>query len=296
MASLTDGGAGSPLASLRAVRLSSRTQLSDMTARVSQILGAPPGVYRHSTHDGLAIYMALSRKVGSIDVGEGVLEMKTQAGEFIVGVPKSAAQIHSFRGGRWIEVVLADPFLSSLAETGRRHPWRSRWVHRSFHKKREIGELLMQIVRGGLSPRPPEPLRLDALACALSDALTRFLDAEFDRRREVDPLSKRAVDEIIDYMDAHLGEPITLRDLAGFAGLRPTRFAKAFRNAAGESPYQALMRRRLEAARFALMTGRASISEIAFAHGFSSQQHLTALFSGRFGIAPGAFRQQIRAH
>ncbi|MEO0818924.1 MAG: AraC family transcriptional regulator [Pseudomonadota bacterium] len=297
-ATLRDGVWSDPFACFptpRPMRSSCRANLSELTARVALVWGAPPGVYEHTRHEGLAIYMAMSRKVGSIDVGEGELAMKAQAGEFIVGLPGAAARMHSFRGGHWGEVVLADASLGY--DPDRRGPGRNdlRRLHRSFHKKREIGDLLTQIVRGGLSARAPEPLFLDTLGCALVDALDRYFDAEVNRRREVGALSKRTVEEILYYMDAHLAEPIGLRDLAGLAGLSRARFVKAFKNAAGESPYQALIRRRLEAARFALMTGEKSISEISLACGFSSQQHMTGLFSTRFGIAPAAFRNQIRA-
>lgn len=256
--------------------------------------GAPPGTYEHAPHDGLAVYMAMSRKVGSIDVGEGVLQMHAQAGEFIIGAQGAAARMHSFRGGHWIEVVLARASVGSTCEEVVRSMQHGRWPHRSFHKSPEVSDLLVRIVRSGLATGTPEPLHFDELGSSLAETLERFLTSEFKRRREVAPLPKRSVAEVLDYMDAHLAEPIALNDLAQLAGLSPTRFAKAFRNATGKSPYQALLRRRLEAARFSLMTGSASISEISLACGFSSQQHLTGLFSKKFGIAPGAFRNQIR--
>lgn len=279
----------------RPKRSACRSYASEFTARVTHVHGAPPGVYQHTPHTGLAVYMAMSRKVGSIDVGEGVMPMQAQAGDFIVSAQGAAALMHSFRGGHWVEVVLADATLGADV--------RDRWQRRhfaclpqpSFHRERQVSDLIVQIVRHGLSANAPEPLQLDALGCALADALERFFTSEDRRVREVSPLSKRSVAEILDYMDAHISVPISLSDLGGIVGFPPTRFAKAFRNATGKSPYQALIRRRLEAARFALMTGDGRISEISLSCGFSSQQHMTALFSSRFGIAPGAFRKQIRA-
>lgn len=238
--------------------------------------------------------MTMSRKVGSIDVGDGELAMNVQAGEFILGAPGAGAVMYSSRGGHWIELVLDDARLGAGAEGLGWGTSVARWARRSFHKNREIGDLLARIVRGGLSNAVPEPLYFDALVCSLADAFDRYLDSELTRQREVRPLSRNTVDEILYYMDTHVAEPIAIGDLATLAGLSPTRFAKAFRNAAGESPYQTLIRRRLEAARFALMTTSESLAEISLACGFSSQQHLTGLFSSRFGISPGAFRNQMR--
>ena len=54
---------------------------------------------------------------------------------------------------------------------------------------------------------------------------------------------------LIDYVEANIGETISLDDLAQVAGLSRFYFGRSFHNALGEPPTPYLARRRLEAAK-----------------------------------------------
>jgi AraC family transcriptional regulator len=96
---------------------------------------------------------------------------------------------------------------------------------------------------------------------------------------------------VIEYIDAHLAEELSLTELAAIAGLSPNHFAQAFKATAGRPPHRYLTERRVRRARELLRDPRIPIAEIAHAVGFSSQSHLTINFRRMTGMTPARFRR-----
>ena len=96
----------------------------------------------------------------------------------------------------------------------------------------------------------------------------------------------------IDYVEAHLGEPLSIGELATVASMSAPGFARAFRNATGRPVWAHVQRRRAERARELLLRTDLSIVAIALGCGFSSQSHLTNLFRRRFGTTPARCRRE----
>lgn len=92
----------------------------------------------------------------------------------------------------------------------------------------------------------------------------------------------------IDYLVAHLDEPITLLDLAHAARVSPSYLSRQFPLYVGEPPHQALLTLRLARARGLLVRGT-SIASAASQTGFADQAHLCRTFKRRFGMTPGEF-------
>ena len=57
------------------------------------------------------------------------------------------------------------------------------------------------------------------------------------------------VSAVLDYVRAHLSEPLTVADLAEQVSLSPSAFAHLFREITGRSPYQFVKEMRLDRAR-----------------------------------------------
>lgn len=95
---------------------------------------------------------------------------------------------------------------------------------------------------------------------------------------------------VVDHIEAHLSEPITIDDLAGVAGLSAHHFANAFRVSAGVAPYRFILERRIERACEMLERTDASITEIAAALGFASHGHFSTQFRKLMGTTPSKFR------
>ncbi len=272
-----------------------RSNIGFWDTNVAFIKNAPPGHYVHPPYDGISIYMAMSRIVGRIDVGDGPFDMAALAHDFVVGVPGSGGEMVSLRGGHGIQVVISPKALQATLNPCAATGWDFQGLHQSFHSDKVVSQTMIELARVAMLDPAPDASSIDALVATLIEGLSNYLEAYHRRQREAPPVSSHMIDRLNEYMDANLASQINLDKLARLAGMSPTRFLKSFRNTVGATPYQYLVRRRMEAARLMLMNEDQSISDIAFACGFSSQQHLTNLFSERFGIAPAAFRRQIKS-
>jgi AraC-like DNA-binding protein len=105
-------------------------------------------------------------------------------------------------------------------------------------------------------------------------------------------LTRWRLKRVVDYLDAHLADPIGLADLAGATGLSRMHFAAQFRAATGLRPHEYLLRRRIERSQTLLSQSRLPLCEVALDVGFKSQPHFTTVFARFVGETPNAWRQR----
>lgn len=97
---------------------------------------------------------------------------------------------------------------------------------------------------------------------------------------------------VLDYVEASLAQPISLRQLAQVADVSARHLERAFRQALGVPPHTYVLGRRVAAARDLLLTRPAlSIEQIAARVGFSSSSHLASVFRRQIGCSPTTFRR-----
>jgi AraC-like DNA-binding protein len=107
-------------------------------------------------------------------------------------------------------------------------------------------------------------------------------------------LSAGTIRRVREYVEVHLGESINLGMLAAVAGLSVHHFAREFKQSAGVTPHHYLTQKRVERAQEMLARTDLSLSEVAYATGFSDQGHLARHFRHMLGTTPGAFRWSQR--
>lgn len=91
-----------------------------------------------------------------------------------------------------------------------------------------------------------------------------------------------------DWLQEHIQDPLTVACLAARVGLSAAHFSREFKRSTGVTPWDYVVRLRLERARDALMQGN-SPATVASQFGFADQSHLARLFKLRFGASPSAF-------
>ena len=89
---------------------------------------------------------------------------------------------------------------------------------------------------------------------------------------------------------AHLGQPISIDDLAKHAAMSRRTFARRFRSEAGTTPAQWLLEQRLRAAQSLLETSERTVDQIAHETGFGNPAALRAHFGRRLRTTPTAYR------
>jgi AraC family transcriptional regulator len=95
---------------------------------------------------------------------------------------------------------------------------------------------------------------------------------------------------VLDLIETHLGEDLSIEALAREAALSPHHFAQCFKASMGLTPHRYVQLRRLNRAHSLLKSTAMPISEIALTIGFASQSHFTQVFRAHFGVTPAAAR------
>ena len=159
--------------------------------------------------------------------------------------------------------------------------------HRSKDKHLQMlmQTLLLEAEMGGSNGQ----LYVDSLSTALS---VHFVN-HYSMERSVDlaipyTSERQRLGNIIDYIEAHLTEDMSLSDLALQAGLSKFHFSRLFKQTMGLTPHKYLIRRRIEQAAQQLKQGQ-SIPQVAHQFGFSDQSHFTRVFKQIKGATPRQF-------
>ncbi|MEM1371681.1 MAG: AraC family transcriptional regulator [Pseudomonadota bacterium] len=105
---------------------------------------------------------------------------------------------------------------------------------------------------------------------------------------DIDDLRLRRV---VEWIENHLSEDISIHSMATLAAMSPTHFAKAFKNATGHSPLQFVIGLRQERALVLLRSTELTITEIAHKVGYNDVPRFASHFKRRFGHTPGSARR-----
>ena len=99
---------------------------------------------------------------------------------------------------------------------------------------------------------------------------------------------------VLEFVDVHLTDDLSVADLAKVACLSIFHFTRAFAASMGVPPHRYVSQRRLEYAKAMLVTGRVSLGKIAFDTRFSSQSSFTRAFRRATGMTPAQYRRASR--
>jgi AraC family transcriptional regulator len=105
---------------------------------------------------------------------------------------------------------------------------------------------------------------------------------------------ERRVTEAVRRIEAAAEQPVSLGDLAEGARVSPYHFLRIFRRVAGMTPYQFVLRTRLNRAAVRLRTSGDAVSTIAFDAGFNDLSTFNRRFRRVMGQTPSAYRAQRR--
>jgi AraC family transcriptional regulator len=106
-------------------------------------------------------------------------------------------------------------------------------------------------------------------------------------------LDQRRLFRVLEYIEANLEGDLTLDNMASIACLSRYHFARAFKQAVGQSPHRYVSAKRLERAKTLLVCGDRSLIDIALALSFSCQANFTRAFRQQTGQTPGQFRRKL---
>jgi AraC family transcriptional regulator len=103
-------------------------------------------------------------------------------------------------------------------------------------------------------------------------------------------LGTRALARALDHIERHIGDSLTLTDIAAAACISRFHFARLFRVSTGQSPMEYVLTKRIALAKAQLACGPQKISATAASLGFFDQSHFTRTFRRMTGYSPREFR------
>jgi AraC family transcriptional regulator len=153
----------------------------------------------------------------------------------------------------------------------------------------EIGHSLMSQLQ---TSRQVSKIYADSVALFLAThLLEHYCVCENNIEENNDILHQKDLRQVVDYVDAHLDQNLSLTDLANLVGRSNYHFARLFKKTLGVSPHQYLIERRTERATRLLVNTNLSMAEIAQFTGFSSHSHFCLTFRKHMSVTPALYRK-----
>jgi transcriptional regulator GlxA family with amidase domain len=118
----------------------------------------------------------------------------------------------------------------------------------------------------------------------------QFVDQPLPDLPACDPFTETLV-----WVEANLGEPIAVEDLAARSAMSPRTFARRFRATTGTTPHQWLLRQRVLLAQRLLETTDLTIDVIASRCGLGTATNLRQHFQRLLRTSPNAYRRTFQA-
>ena len=104
-------------------------------------------------------------------------------------------------------------------------------------------------------------------------------------------LAPAKLQRILDFIEAHLADDVSLDDLAAVACLSPFHFGRIFKASVGVSPLRYVVDRRIAKACTLLADPAISMLSISLQCGFADSSHFSTVFRKHRNASPSAWRQ-----
>jgi AraC family transcriptional regulator len=163
-----------------------------------------------------------------------------------------------------------------------------------------LDRLAKALVEAGVNPdkldrRAEGDKRLAMVARIFELPVANETATEIPVRRAPSALPKWRLKRVVEYVEIHISEPITLAALAAAAGMSRMYFASQFKVATGLRPHDYVLHKRIERAQHLLLTTQTPLVEIALGVGFQTQAHFTTIFKKIVGNTPLRWRREQQA-
>lgn len=154
---------------------------------------------------------------------------------------------------------------------------------RVFKGGTKLTELFEALLECGQSPTLFHKTRIKSL---LSELLMQIIE---DEKCTLTP-AESPMNEVLDYINSHLYETLSLSQLAHMAHLSEGRFKTNFRLYTGLPPREYILRQKVKQAKKLLKDPHLSITQISYTLGFSSSQYFSTVFKRFTTLSPIEYR------
>ncbi|WP_165004552.1 MULTISPECIES: helix-turn-helix domain-containing protein [unclassified Enterococcus] len=104
------------------------------------------------------------------------------------------------------------------------------------------------------------------------------------------------VKQLINYIDSHVYERVTVEELAGYCDKHKTHLSALFKKEMGQTIHSYIQERKINESKHLLLFTDKSYKEISMLLSFASQSHFIQVFKKTAGVTPREYRSQHYAH
>lgn len=256
----------------------------------------PAGVFDSPVDDRHVLCFHLGEPVPvSYHVGRAERRGTRVDGQFCVVPARSSTRWVVSKPARSLLLRLTPSLLAETADAMGLRSWDAELAP-SIHVRDPRVERIGWMMRAEeQDDHPGGRVFADSLASALA---ARLLALQAGAGRTASE-TRRALPEwrlrrVIEYVEVHLDEDLTLAELAGVAGFSLSHFKPLFKAATGTPVHRYVLERRVERARQLLLDGERSMTEIALEAGFSHSSHMARCLRRVLGLTPAELKASSR--
>lgn len=160
------------------------------------------------------------------------------------------------------------------------------------HRIPPVREIAPWIVDAELALSSPHRVAFEELASGLLDYVCDALDGGSAVRRSPSAADERRITQALRYIEANVGEALSLERLASVAKMSGFHFLRVFKQVTGVTPHQYIVRVRLREAALRLRSGSVPVLAVALDTGFRDLSNFNHAFRAEFGTSPMSYRSR----
>ena len=92
--------------------------------------------------------------------------------------------------------------------------------------------------------------------------------------------------DILDYLNENYMLDLSMNEIASYTGRSLATFKRDFAKVSDLTPQKWIIKRRLEAARDLILSGKKKVTEACFDVGFKNLSHFSKIYKEAYGVAP----------
>jgi len=218
-----------------------------------------------------------------LGVGDGLVlhprdrhSLQLEAGDGLIIIIANERGLHQEEGGAGREYALRQQF-----------------------NPQELSSFFHDWAAGLFGPTPAEQMALEEKEAEALQYIRRLLGAA--EPQQADHWSRLRlgsedvhIRRVLEYIHDCYREQVSLDALAALALQSRYHFIRSFKSRTGQTPYQYVLRLRMEEAARLLRHSEETVTDIGFHVGFSSISPFYRIFSKFWGMSPEYYRQQYR--
>ncbi|UUO05654.1 AraC family transcriptional regulator [Blastopirellula sp. J2-11] len=229
------------------------------------------------------------------DIGAGIYKRPNQPGNMLFGDSSRTRKCNGWGPFHSIKFLIRKSVANArISEMLGQETVMPEILHTHSFRDAGLETLLKQLRQHCRQPHNAEwRLIADQIFDAVLERLLRVAKIKQIELTTDDRLRPNAVNQVIDYIHAHLEEPIRLADLAQVAGVSRCHFSRLFHQTVGIRLNQFLTKTRVDKSLELLQvySRQVPLREIAKCCGFYDRSHLIREFRREYGVTPDVYRQ-----